>query len=851
VDIGGAIPGDTFGVPAALAPRPQKPSSLTFALSTTVRPGLTNDFRANYLRNWWQYAAAGAPPQLPGLGGALEIGGETLTAAMTTLVPYNVNTGGARQRFWDGQDQYYRDDLSLLHRNHLLQFGGLYQRNFDYFSRNDNGGSALTSPVYQIAANASALPSAYIPSNVPAAQYGNWSTLYTEVMGIVAQPSVLYTRTGPQLTLQPQGTPVFDQSILPTYNVYFSDTWAARPAFTLTFGLGYAIEMPPYEENGKQVALVDAAGNLIQGDQYLHERLQAALNGQVYNPNIGFATVRNVGGGLKYPYAPDYGEISPRVSAAWNPKVSTGPLHTLFGDSATVIRGGYSRLYGRMNGVDLVLGPLLGTGLIQTATCIGLTIQGACPGTVGTDPVNAFRIGKDGNTAPLGTASPTLPQPYLPGLVQNGVLNLSAGDTSVLDPKTRPSRSDQFSLTIQRALSTKFLVETGYVGRIIRHEFLLTDLDFIDTRLTLSGQSLASAWANLYNAVSTGAAVAAQPFFEAALGGSGSAYCAGSPNCAAAVAAGNLKSNVAAGQVYTVFRNLEGQSSWTLGRTMINSPLASQASSVFLNLSDGWGNYNAGFLSFTARDFHGLTARSNFTFSKALGTDNVPQASNGYTLVDPYNLGAMYGPEGFDSKFIYNLSMLYAPPFYRGRKGIAGRLLDGWSFAPLFTAQTGTPLAVGVGGNCQTFGEMNCSSGTQTFESAMAASPYTGGDSVKYHVSPSTGPGAAGTTGLNLFADPAAIYAEFRRPVLGQDVNQSGFGILRGLATWNLDLAVHKQFRFRERAAVTLMFQFTNVLNHFQPANPTLNIDNPQTWGVISMQANSPRSMEFGLRMSW
>jgi len=47
------------------------------------------------------------------------------------------------------------------------------------------------------------------------------------------------------------------------------------------------------------------------------------------------------------------------------------------------------------------------------------------------------------------------------------------------------------------------------------------------------------------------------------------------------------------------------------------------------------------------------------------------------------------------------------------------------------------------------------------------------------------------------------------------------------------------------------MFQFTNVLNHFQPANPTLNIDNPQTWGVISMQANSPRSMEFGLRMSW
>jgi hypothetical protein len=47
------------------------------------------------------------------------------------------------------------------------------------------------------------------------------------------------------------------------------------------------------------------------------------------------------------------------------------------------------------------------------------------------------------------------------------------------------------------------------------------------------------------------------------------------------------------------------------------------------------------------------------------------------------------------------------------------------------------------------------------------------------------------------------------------------------------------------------MFQFTNVFNHFQPANPTLNIDSPQTWGVITSQANTPRQMEFGLRVQF
>jgi hypothetical protein len=73
--------------------------------------------------------------------------------------------------------------------------------------------------------------------------------------------------------------------------------------------------------------------------------------------------------------------------------------------------------------------------------------------------------------------------------------------------------------------------------------------------------------------------------------------------------------------------------------------------------------------------------------------------------------------------------------------------------------------------------------------------------------------------------------------------------VLRGLPTWNLDATLSKDIRVREGIGATLIFQFTNVLNHFQPSNPSLNIDSPQTWGVISGQANTPRQMEFGLRV--
>ena len=55
--------------------------------------------------------------------------------------------------------------------------------------------------------------------------------------------------------------------------------------------------------------------------------------------------------------------------------------------------------------------------------------------------------------------------------------------------------------------------------------------------------------------------------------------------------------------------------------------------------------------------------------------------------------------------------------------------------------------------------------------------------------------------------------------------------------------------QFREHMGATLSFQFVNVLNHFQPANPTLNIDAPATFGVVTTQANNPRQMEFGLRI--
>ncbi len=857
-DISGLL-GGTMGQEIATAPRDQKPSFFVTGLTTTITPTLTNDFHYNYLRNFWQWGTDGAPAQFAGLGGALEIGGEN--AGVNALQGYNVNSQSVRQRFWDGQDHTFRDDMSWVRGNHLIQIGGQYQHNYNFHQRDDNGAGIFNNTVYQIGGatggiNFTANNNAYIPVGLPSTSLSNFENYYTELLGIVSQPQTLYTRAGSNLALQPLGTNLSDKSIIQFYNTYFSDTWHIRKDLTLVYGLGYQVETPPFELNAKQVLLVDNADNVVNATSYLQTKESMALQGKVYNPDLGFATIGNVAGHPKYPYNTFYGGLSPRAAVAWNPNFTDGMMGKIFGGNKTVVRGGYSRVYGRINGVDQVLVPLLGTGISQPVSCIGASSTGQCLGAGGVTAATAFRIGTDGLVAPLPAVTQTLAQPYYPG--QNG--NAAAGDGTVLDQGFKPNRSDVFTFSLQRQLNAKLSIEAGYIGRMIRNEFQLINLDAVPTDLTLNGQSFANAFGSLYQQLAAGQTIQAQPWFESALGGSKSAYCAAYASCTAAVAAGQ-KSTITGTQVYSLWTNLSKLSSWTLGRTLPDSAPA-QTASIYEDTSLGWGNYNAAYLSFTVRDWHGLTARSNFTWSRSFGTYGNTQTTSSTTVPNPFNLNVGYGVQPYDIKFVYNLSMVYQPKWFLGSShALVRTVLGGWNISPLFTAQSGAPIPVNISGgattNCQSFGESNCSSDSST-ENAVLTSPYLQGNSthentVSTSAIATSGNASRGGSGLNYFSDPTAAYAQFRRLILGVDTTSGGAGVLRGLPTWNLDMALAKDFKisFRGREGMGLTFnaQFSNMMNHYQPSNPSLNIDTPSSFGVISGQANTPRQIEFGLRL--
>jgi hypothetical protein len=137
------------GKPVSTAARPSKPWYYTASVNTNITNNLTNDFHYSFLRNWWARSSLADPPQVTGLGGALEPEGESST---NVLAPLNLDTQDVRTRFWDGKDHMFRDDVSWLKGKHFFTFGGLYQRNWNYHQRTDNGGGINYQTVYWLGA---------------------------------------------------------------------------------------------------------------------------------------------------------------------------------------------------------------------------------------------------------------------------------------------------------------------------------------------------------------------------------------------------------------------------------------------------------------------------------------------------------------------------------------------------------------------------------------------------------------------------------------------------------------------------------------------------------------------------
>jgi hypothetical protein len=362
--------------------------------------------------------------------------------------------------------------------------------------------------------------------------------------------------------------------------------------------------------------------------------------------------------------------------------------------------------------------------------------------------------------------------------------------------------------------------------------------------MTAGGQSFAQAFDALAadpNLTKSQAStpVAAQAFFETALGGS-STFCSGFSSCSAGVA-NRFASQIANQRVRDVFQGI--QSGFKLGPA---TAAATQISGGFFYWSSlAMSNYHAGFASYRIRAYKGLTLDANVTYAHSLDNTGVNQDTD-QAFTNSYDPDYDYGTSLFDRKFVTTVLATWELPL-RANTGWLNRILGGWDVSPIISVASALPLRV-LDGSGQEFGQTSLGA---VSEAVRIRSGNT--ESGIHRVAPNSGCGssASGTgSGLNIFANPQAVCSMFR-PIQASVDKTSRGGTLRGLKPWDVALGIRKKTTVTERTSVTFGAEFFNLFNHVNFLDPAVSLQSPQTFGVITTQGNDPRVVQLGLRLDF
>ena len=917
-DIGGIAPGCQLGAPCNLSNRPLQPRYFVTGLTGRLTPNLVNEFHFDWLRHWWSWIAPGAHIPVPGVNtGAncpavapapcsdtrLQIWTES---RLNGMVPINVDTQQARERVWSGHDYTFIDNLSWIRSKHSWSFGGRVQLQHLLHVRDDKVVGGITTPLYYAVRGGQFLDIGGIPSPPlcdatagittnclrSTGQRSTYRRAFISALGLIDSATQVLTRAA-DLSPQPPGTHIIQKENVNEFELHFGDTWRVTPSLTLSYGLAWGVMMPPVDPTGKTAMMIDAnSGQVIDARSFLIAKQQAALNGVPFNPTIGYVPIKATG--RKYPFDPDYSNFGPRLGAAWNPSFTEGWLGKLFGSKKTVLRGGWSRVFERKNGVGLVLTPALGIGFGDLSVCVAPQSPTAGNGTCSgfSSAANAFRIGVDGNhinVPPLPVVSGGV---IIPG--QGAPVAAPANANSVfetrdfrLDPHYRAGASDGIDFTIQRELPGSMILEAGYVARLSHRLYGNVDLNHIPYMFRpnsalfgarATNQTFAQAFDAVFAQLQAGTPLTAQPWFEAMFGGLSSPLCAGNASVWGSNPPGPIFSSCTAAAV--AFDSANGNpflpshgagAFWTLLEStgsFVTGPLTfanTQVGSLDLSGSFTHANYNAGFITLRSRNYRGLTFDLNYTLSHSLDNLGITQECT-TALPDAFDLNRSYAPSLFDRRHTFNLLVTYELPLGKGKPWASGALADkvlgGWTVSSIYTVASGLPDFVFDDAGCGT--EFGSTAANGVFAGLLPISQ--GVITESRHNSPTlsssgfgSGSSPSGTGVPNMFQNPDAVVANFRYATFAD--RRLGFGAIRGPRRWNMDLGLAKRTRITERVSTKFDVQFINAFNHVMfgqngdtfgfTNQPGLDVSDAGPFGVPGNQFNQPRFIQFGFRVEF
>jgi hypothetical protein len=249
----------------------------------------------------------------------------------------------------------------------------------------------------------------------------------------------------------------------------------------------------------------------------------------------------------------------------------------------------------------------------------------------------------------------------------------------------------------------------------------------------------------------------------------------------------------------------------------------------FVN-NNAYSNYNGLTLSIQEQNWHGLTARFNYTYSKALdlvsngGLPFTPfSVLNSITnQIDPFNVNANYGPADYDNRHSLTASYLYELPF-KSQNRLMNAAIGGWQISGTLFYHTGFPFTVidgaTIGGLAAT---NNLGGGTIVLQPISSKRNYTNGQAC--------------------VLAPCFTTADFTAPADGFTGGVVGRNAFRGPGFLGGDMSVRKSFKVTERVNFQLGLNAYNWFNHANYAGPTTSTAFGSSFGQTLFTTTPPTS---------
>lgn len=656
-----------------------------------------------------------------------------------------------------------------------------------------------------------------------------------------------------------RGATAFTPFRYENHSLYVSDRWSVNSDLTLTLGVRYELFPALRLING--VALEPVISD--------PENIAAA----VLNRN---GTLQPIGGNAGREdayYKTDKNNFAPNFGIAYAPKFESGIGKYLLGENKTVLRAGYSHVYGNDSIVTSINNSAIGNaGLGRTAiTAANLNGQFLGTSTIPTIPT---------------PAAPVFPRTYL----QNNAAGIGNffGTVFAIDPNLETPMVEQYSVGVQREFFGNMALEVRYVGSRSKNLARGIDINQIDI--------FSNGFLNDFLRAQNNLRVGGDPFcttagcqpltiFQQSASSPGRLGVA--PTTAATPAGTlvrnnflNALNNGTPADLALLFinnaTNVNNQpSSANPNATPFVNFLANPAAGavdVFLNGASY--NYNSLQIELRRRFSDGLYFQANYTFSKNLTNAIGTSQALFEPLLDNNNPGLEWQRADFDQTHVLNFNGIYQLPFGKGRRflnqgGFIDRVFGGFEFSGLFQVTSGAPITlVDTRGTLNRAGRSTRQTpfSTLTNEQIRAlAGTYVGssvaGDNNVYFINPavlSITPNANGTyssvgsngyslTGAGTFPGQAFFNVQ-----PGQTGNVTR-ALFDGPNYYNANVALLKNIRFTESMRLQLRAEAFNVFNTtnfaINAAQQLSNI-NSTTFGQYTTTF-APRELQFAARFEF